>query len=226
MRGHILVIVFPLVNPPEGKTTAVVAVMRGKPKDGYNHHHSNKQHYKQTLVQVLVDSGSDRDIVFVSKDKPMLLLYSKRLVPQLWNTLKGIFQTKCKARIELNFFDYSDSKRYYSEPTMVEYEKNSKLLYLYDLILGTETMKEFGIVLDFKAKTITIDEVILPMRNINLLQGASTLRMLKLKNSLAMEPKSTQDTTKCVTWILEAKYDKEDLPSIFKDNCKHLRTNQ
>jgi hypothetical protein len=36
-------------------------------------------------------------------------------------------------------------------------------------------MQDLGIVLDFKAKTITIEEVILPMRNINHLQGASTL---------------------------------------------------
>ncbi len=41
-------------HPPEGKTIAVAAVMRGKPKDGYHHHHSNK-HYKQTLVQVLFE---------------------------------------------------------------------------------------------------------------------------------------------------------------------------
>ncbi len=33
----------------EGKTTAVVAVMRGKPKDGCHHRHSSK-HYKQKLV--------------------------------------------------------------------------------------------------------------------------------------------------------------------------------
>jgi hypothetical protein len=43
-----------------------------------------------------------------------------------------------KSRVELNFFDYSDSKGYYSEPNVVEYEKNSKPQY--DLILGTETM--------------------------------------------------------------------------------------
>jgi hypothetical protein len=68
------------------------------------------------------------------------------------------------------------------------YKKSSKPQY--DLILGTKIMKELGIVLDFKAKMITIDEIILPMRNINHLQGTS-LRALKLNNSLAMEPKST-----------------------------------
>jgi hypothetical protein len=69
---------------------------------------------------------------------------------------------------------------------VVEYDKGSKRQY--DLILGTETMKELGIVLDFKGKMITIDEVILPMRNINHLQGASKLCALKINNSLAMRP--------------------------------------
>ena len=133
----------------------------------------------------------------------MLLPYSKRLVPQSWNTLNGISQTSRKARVELNFLDYSDSKRYYSEPDVVEYRKDSKPQY--DLILGNETMKELGIVLDFKSKTITIDEITLPMRNINLLQGSNTCSVLKLNNSLAKEPLSTLDATKRVTRILDAK---------------------
>jgi hypothetical protein len=57
-------------NPPEGKTTAVVAVMRGNSKHGYHHHCSNK-HYKKKIVRVLLDSGSDEDLVFVNKDKPV-----------------------------------------------------------------------------------------------------------------------------------------------------------
>jgi hypothetical protein len=210
-------------NPPEGKSTAVTAVMRGKPKDGHHCHRSNK-HYKQKLVRVLLDSGSDGDLIFVSKDKPMMLPYLKRLVPQSWNTLNGIFQTKHKAWIELNFFECLDSKRFYTEPEVVEYDEDSKLQY--DLILVTETMKEYNIILNFKAKTITIDEIILPMRNINNLQSSSTLHALKLNHSLAMEPQSTQDATKRATQILDAKYKKADLQSVVKDNCKHLSANQ
>jgi hypothetical protein len=110
-------------------------------------------------MRVLLDSGSDSDHIFVSEDKPMLLPYSKRLVPQLWDTLNGIFKKKCKAQVELNFFEYSDSKRFYAEPDVVEYDKDSKPQY--DLILGTETMKEFGtIISNFKDKMITNDEII------------------------------------------------------------------
>jgi hypothetical protein len=87
-------------------------------------------------------------------------------------------------------------------------------------------MKKYGIILDFKDKMITVDAVKLPMQNINYLQGSSTLRVLKLNQSLAVEPHSTQDTTKHVTWILDAKYQKADLQSIVRDNCKHLSANQ
>jgi hypothetical protein len=84
--------VIPNKDPPEGRTTAIVAVMRGRPKHSHHRQCSNK-HYKQKLVHVLLDFGSDGDLVFVDKDKPMLLPSSKRLVPQSWNTLNGRFQT-------------------------------------------------------------------------------------------------------------------------------------
>jgi hypothetical protein len=77
-------------NPTECRTTAVIAVMRGNPKDDYTRQCSNK-HCKQKIVWVLLDSGSDSDLIYVNKDKPMLLPYLKRLVPQSWNTLNGVF---------------------------------------------------------------------------------------------------------------------------------------
>ncbi len=149
-------------DPSEGSTMAVGAVMRCNPKDDYTRQCSNK-HCKQKIVQVLLDSGSNGNLIFVNKDKPMLLPYSKRLVPQSWNTLNGIFQMWLKAWVELSFFEYSDSKRYQVEPDVVKYDENNRPQY--DLILGTVSMKEFGIILNFRDKMITIDEIILPMRN-------------------------------------------------------------
>jgi hypothetical protein len=201
-------------DPPEGKTIAIAAVMRGRPRLSHHRQGSNK-HYKQKLVRVLLDSGSDGDLVFVDKDKPILLPSLKRLVPQLWNTSNGMFQTKHEAEIEPNFFEYSDRKRYLAEPDIVEYDKTNKPQY--DLILGVKAMKKYGIILDFKDKMITVDEIKLPMQNINYLQGSSTLCALQLNHSLAMEPQSTQEATKCVTWILDAKYQKADLQAIVKD---------
>jgi hypothetical protein len=134
----------------------------------------------------------------------MLLPSSNRQDPQSWNTWNGMFQTKRKAEIKLNFFKYSNkSRRYLEEPDIVDYDKNNKPQY--DLILGVKTMKKYGIILDFKDIMITVDEVKFLMQNINYLQGSSTFRVLKLNHSLAMEPHSTQDATKCVTRILDTK---------------------
>jgi hypothetical protein len=87
-------------------------------------------------------------------------------------------------------------------------------------------MKKYGIILDFTDKIITVDEVKLPMQNINYLQGSSTLCALKLDHSLAMEPQSTQGATKRVTRILDAKYQKAELQSIVRYTCKHLSADQ
>ncbi len=52
---------------------------KGKPKNDY--HRSNK-YYLKHIVQVLLDCGHNRHLVFVTKDKPMLFPYSNRLVSQ------------------------------------------------------------------------------------------------------------------------------------------------
>jgi hypothetical protein len=50
--------------------------------------------------------------------------------------------------------------------------------------------------------------------------------VLKLNNSLAKEPISTQDATKRAVWILDAKYNKADLQSIVKNDCQHMSADQ
>jgi hypothetical protein len=87
-------------------------------------------------------------------------------------------------------------------------------------------MKEVSIILNFRAKMITIDETILPERDINKLQGSSMLQALQHNQSLAMEPQSTQDATKHTMQTLDAKYTKADLRLVVRDNCKHLKVDQ
>ncbi len=53
------------------------------------------------------------------------------------------------------------------------------------------------------------------MRNINNLQLKSSIsRVFKFNSSYAQEPESTRNATKCIVEILDANYDKADLPSI------------
>ncbi len=87
-------------------------------------------------------------------------------------------------------------------------------------------MKEWGIVLNFKDKAITIDEIILPMRNINSLTKANIKKTWALNNSLAHEPQSTAEAMQRMVKILDTKYEKADLQAIVRDKCAHLKSKE
>ena len=110
--------------------------------------------------------------------------YLARQVPKSWHTSNGIFQTKGKASVQVKFYEYSNSKRVKISPDVVVYDKKTMDKPVYDLILGTKTLNELGIILNFKHKMITIDEIKLPMRSIDQLP-TSRKRALALSNSLA-----------------------------------------
>jgi hypothetical protein len=94
-----------------------------------------------------------------------------------------------------------------------------------DLIIGKQTMHDLGVKLDFKEKTIrTIDRILLPMRNIaNLQLKPKIIRALRENTYSAQEPISTCSATKRMVEILDANYEKADLPAIIRENCSHLK---
>jgi hypothetical protein len=146
----------------------------------------------------------------------------KRAVPQSWGTSNGTFKTKKVGEVTLSFVEYSLSKSVHLTPDIVEYEAGATAP-LYDLIIGKQTLHDIGAVLDFKEKTITIDNILLSMRNITNVQlKPSITRALRHNTCQAQEPVSTQNATKRVIEILDAKYDKANLPAIVRDNCSHL----
>jgi hypothetical protein len=62
------------------------------------------------------------------------------------------------------------------------------------------------------------------MRNIaNLQFKPSIIRALRHNTCLAQEPISTRSATQCVVEILNAKYEKMNLPAIVRENCSHLQ---
>jgi hypothetical protein len=76
---------------------------------------------------------------------------------------------------------------------------------MYDLIIGKQTFDDIGAVLDFKDRSITIDNILLPMRNIANLQLKPSitraLRQNSARKALAQEPVSTKDGIKRVIAI-------------------------
>jgi hypothetical protein len=173
---------------------------------------------KHKTIRILLDTGSSGDLLFLEKGSNKYIPIVKRAVPESWSTSNDTFKTKKVGEVKLSFVEYSASKKVHLHPDIVEYSKGEPPP-LYDLIIGKQTLHDIGAVLDFKEKTITIDDVLLPMRNINNLQLKSSIfRVLRLNSSFAQEPSSTRNATKRIVEILDAKYDKADLPSIVKNN--------
>ncbi len=166
------------------------------------------------------------DLVFVKKGSQKYIPTVKRAVPQSWGTSNGTFQTKNVGTIDIFFMEYSASKSVRLTPDIVEYKLGAPSP-LYGLIIGKQTLHDIGAVLDFKEKIITIDSILLPMRNIvNLQHKPSVTKALRHNTVQAQQPVSTQKATKRVIEILDAKYDKVNLPEIVKDNCSHLEPSQ
>jgi hypothetical protein len=126
--------------------------------------------------------------------------------------------------IEIFSVEYLASKKVRLQLDIVEYSPGDQVP-MYDLIIGKQTMHDLGVKLDFQEKTITIEEILLPMRNIATLQLKPRItRALRENTCFAQdqEPISTRSKTKCVVEILDAKYEKADLPAIIRENCSHL----
>ena len=200
--------------------TAVVAVAKYGP---VHHHKSSKEASKEKLIRVLLDSGSDGDLLFHKKGKTKHFPYLTRQVPCSWHTSNGVFQTKGRGKLPIKFFEYSNSKEFLAEPDVFEYDQDM-VKPVFDLIIGCNSMEKLGIVMDFKAKTITIDEIILPMRNIESLTNKSKVQEAwAISNVLAHEPTSTEQATQRAVKILDAKYKKADLQAVVT-NCTQLNS--
>ncbi len=93
---------------------------------------------------------------------------------------------------------------------------------MYDLIIGKQTRQDLGVKLDFQEKTMTIDNILLPMRNIvNLQLKPRITRALRGNTCFVQEPSTCSATQRMVKKLVN-KYEKADLPAIIRENCSHL----
>jgi hypothetical protein len=116
----------------------------------------------------------------------------KRVVPQSWGTSNGTFITDRVGNIEIFCVEYLVSKRVRLQLDIVEYGLGDQAP-MYDLIIGKQAMHNLGVKLDIQEKTITIDEILLPMRNIINLQikPSKITSELRENTCFAQEPIST-----------------------------------
>jgi hypothetical protein len=130
---------------------------------------SSELYVKNKTIRVLLDSGSSDNLLFMKKGSSKCISIVKRVVPQSWGTSNSTFVTNKVGNIEISFVEYSASKKVRLQPDIVKYSPGDQAP-MYDLIIGKQTMHDLGVKLDFQEKTITIDKILLPMRNIANLQ--------------------------------------------------------
>ena len=101
------------------------------------------------LWQILLDSGSDGDLIFVHRDSNKDIPCKERIAPQKWRTSNGTFKTTKVGLLELTFPEFSDSKLFSVKPDIVNVPAGQNKP-VYDMILGTETMSKMGVILVFR----------------------------------------------------------------------------
>ncbi len=130
---------------------------------------SSGLYVKNKTIRVLHDSGSSGDLFFTKNGSSKHISIVKRIVPQSWGSSNGIFVTDRVNNIEISFVEYLASKKVRFLPDIVEYSPGDQAP-MYDLMIGKQTMHDLGVKFDFQEKTITIDKILLPTKNIAYLQ--------------------------------------------------------
>ena len=138
-----------------------------------------------------------------------------------WRTSNGTFKTSKVGILDLNLPEYSSSKIFNVSADIVEIPKHETPPY--DLIIGVKTMTEWKVNLDFDQQLISVDGQKLPMRSIKSLSNPNEVMSIYLDS---LEPTATREATKRTVKILDANYEKADLPQVVKDNCTHLTEDQ
>ncbi|MCP4747846.1 MAG: hypothetical protein GY874_17170, partial [Desulfobacteraceae bacterium] len=135
-----------------GVVTTIVAMIEDKNSKSKNPKHKFK------VLKVLLDSGSDGDLLFVQKGTNCIIPLKKRVSPQKWRTSNGTFMTKNVGNLELHFPEFSRSKVASFQPDVVKVPKTAAAP-VYNLILGVKSLANMGAILNFAEATITIDQL-------------------------------------------------------------------
>ena len=124
--------------------------------------------------RVLLDSGSDGDLIFIKKADLKHTNPKKRTHPNIWGTSNGAFKTTKVGNIEIKFPDFSTNKVFSVNPDIIPRENAAKNP-MFDMIIGVETLTKFGVILDFSSKTLTIDHHTITMRPLDAFSSIKTL---------------------------------------------------
>ena len=157
---------------------------------------------------MLLDSGASGSIVSKTIAKKLRLTNEAQCV---WNTAAGLLVTNKKTKLQFMLPELSETK-------LIEWKMHvlNDDAMNYDIIIGRDILEELGIIIDFKNKQITWDEISTPMRS---------LTSLKNDGYFINDSDIVNEATKHTTRILDAHYEAANLDEIVA-NCHNLNDKQ
>ena len=153
-------------------------------------------------------------------------------------TSNGDFETTKvgNGNIDMKFTEFSCNKVFSVESGIVMLDENAPNP-TFDMILGVENLRNFRVILNFAEITITIDYHVVIMRPLG---AFSNIRMQR--HALKREVRNTQqgtffpgappdpaavaEATDRTMGILDASYEKVDLPKVICENCSYLSSSE
>lgn len=167
------------------------------------------------ILRGLLDSGSTGCILLNEFTKGLKKRFG---TTEQWTTKGGIFTTKAKCLVPMILPDFTRQTKVefdcHVDPTQKSHSTN------YDIILGKDFMQDLGIDILNSSLTLRWDGIEIPMRDFGELRKPVDALDAYLLN-IDKQSESTHDMQNRVTRILDAKYEKANLPKLCKSQ-QHL----
>ena len=160
------------------------------------------------ILRGLLDSGSTGCILLNEFTKGLTKRFG---TTEQWMTKGGTFTTKAKCRVPMILPDFTRQTKIEFDCHVDPTQKSSQTHY--DIILGKDFMQEFGIDILNSSLTLRWDGIEIPMRDFGeLRQPENAYHAFSL--NIDQHTASTNEMQDRVTRILDAKYEKADLPQL------------
>jgi len=157
---------------------------------------------------VLLDSGASGSLVSKKITKKLRILKESKCI---WNTAAGPMETNQKCKLQFMFPELSETKLIEWKMHIVDSKSMN-----YDIIIGRDVLEELGIIIDFKSKQITWDEISVPMR---------TMEEVEHEGYFINDSKLVAEELARTKRILDAHYEAADFEAILS-SCQNLNAQQ
>ena len=137
--------------------------------------------------RVLLECGSDGDLIVIKPADVKNINPLKRIHPLVWGTSNGDFETTEVDNVDIKFTESSRINIFSVEPDIIMLDKSAPNP-AFGMILGVDTLREFGVILNFADSTITIDHHEVITRPLNACNNVGTRRHILKQQTGPWEP--------------------------------------